>query len=54
MFDKNFCGGTTMSSRDIMNYVVVCGNLQAIIAVLECIPPITTHNKAMPSLSYRV
>ena len=28
--------------------------VQAIIAVLECTPPITTHNKAMPSLSYRV
>ena len=34
-----------------------CGmrwNLPSIIAVLECTPPITTYNKAMPSLSYRV
>ena len=23
MFDQNFCGGTTMGSIDIMNYVVV-------------------------------
>ena len=35
-------------------YCSMWKNLQAIIAVLECTPPITTHNKTMPSLSYRV
>ena len=44
-----------MGSRDIINYVVVCsGILQSIIAIWGCRPPITTHNKAMPRLSYRV
>ena len=45
-----------MGSRDIMNFIVVGmqWNLQSIIAVLECTPPITTYNKAMPSFSYRV
>ena len=50
-----------MGSRDIMNYVVVCGGICSLLllywsvrAVLECTPPITTYNKAMPSLSYRV
>ena len=39
-----------MGSRDMMNYVVVCsGVLLPIIAVSEYTPPITTHNKAMPS-----
>ena len=43
-----------MGSRD---NELCCGmrwNLQSIIAVLECTPPISTRNKAMPSLSYRV
>ena len=51
MFDKKFCGGLKRYNE------LCCGirwNLQSIIAVLECTPPITTHNKTMPSLSYRV
>ena len=45
-----------MGSRDIMNYVVVCSGIcrPLLSTVLECTPSITTHNKAMPSLSYRV
>ena len=42
-----------MGSRDIIKYVVVCsGILLSIIAIWECIPLITTLDKAMPTLSY--
>ena len=45
-----------MGSRDIMNYVVVCGGIcHLLLLYWRCsVPPITTRNKAMPSLSYRV
>ena len=54
MFDKIFVVGHDGLKR---YNELCCGmrwNLQSIIAVLECTPSITTHNKAMPSLSYRV
>ena len=44
-----------MGSRDIMNYVVVCGGICSLLLLYwESTPPITTHNKPIPSLSYRV
>ena len=39
----------------LKRYNELCsGILESIIAVWKCTPPTTTHNKAMPSLSYRV
>ena len=54
MFDRIFVVGPQWAQEI---YELCCGmqwNLQHIIAVWECTPPITTCNKAMPSLSYRV
>ena len=44
-----------MSSRDIMNYVDVCSGFCSLLLLYGSVqPPITTHNKAMTSLSYTV